>query len=120
MTSETDLDETHPASIKRAVAFIDANAHTDISLADIVSAANVGPRAVQLGFRRHFGLTPMAYLRRVRLAQVHKELTAADPYGTDSVEAIASRWGFVDLQQFEQTYRSAYGVSPSHTLRMDS
>jgi len=55
------------ATVRRATAFIEQHAHTDINMADIAAAANVSIRAVQCAFRRHLNTTPMAYLRAVRL-----------------------------------------------------
>jgi AraC-like DNA-binding protein len=111
-----DAGDAHPPAIRRAVAFIETNAQQEISLSDIVAAANVGPRAVQLGFRRYLNTTPMQYLRRVRLAHAHDALKAADP-DTDTVAAIARRWGFADLGRFQRMYRDAYGLAAGQTLR---
>jgi AraC-like DNA-binding protein len=111
-----DRHDAHPPTLRRAIAFIDDNAHTDISVADIAAAAHVTVRAVQLAFRRHLGATPLDYLRQVRLGHAHRDLLAADP-GRQSVTAIAYRWGFTNPSRFAQYYRRAYGVSPSRTLR---
>ncbi|MET0416734.1 MAG: helix-turn-helix transcriptional regulator [Actinoplanes sp.] len=108
--------DAHPASLRRAVAFIDENAHRDISAADIAVAANVTLRTLQLAFRRHLQSTPRAYLRRVRLDRVHDALRTADPEAT-TVMAEASRWGFINHSRFTAFYHATYGITPSHTLR---
>ena len=114
-----DSHDSHPAALRRAVAFIESNAHRDISLSDIVGSANVGPRAVQLAFRRHLDTTPMGYVRRVRLAHAHSDLKTGDP-GRETVRAVARRWGFAEFSQFERMYWEVYGVLPTHTLNMDT
>ncbi|MGY1714350.1 AraC family transcriptional regulator [Geodermatophilus sp. SYSU D01106] len=106
-----------PAVVRRAVAFIDAQASLPITVTDIARAAGVGPRALQLAFARHLGLTPMGYVRQVRLEGAHRELQAADPTAGDTVAAIAGRWGFAKPDRFAAHYRTAYGVTPAHTLR---
>ncbi|GAB7040452.1 MULTISPECIES: helix-turn-helix transcriptional regulator [Catenuloplanes] len=111
-----DRHDAHPASLRRAVAFIDDNAHRDISPADIATAAHVSVRALQMAFRRHLEITPRGYLRRVRLAHAHRDLLAADPRGT-TVMGVAARWGFADHSRFTAQYRAVYGVTPSWTLR---
>lgn len=111
-----DRHDAHPDTLRRAVAFIDENAHTSITVADIAGAAHVTIRAVQLAFRRHLGMTPLEYLRRVRLDHAHRDLIAADPV-TQTVTDIACRWGFPSPGRFASLYRQAYGVAPSHTLR---
>ncbi len=111
-----DRHDSHVATLHRAAAFIDGNAHRDITIAEIAEAAHVTIRAVQHAFKRHMGTTPTAYLRRVRLDHAHQELTAADP-AEQTVTSIAYRWGFPSPSRFAVYYRDAYGVLPGHTLR---
>ncbi|MVO90945.1 helix-turn-helix domain-containing protein [Streptomyces sp. p1417] len=111
-----DSRDAHPGTLRRAIDFIDENAATDIGVADIAAAACVTTRAVQLAFRRHLNLTPLQYLRRVRLALTRRELLLADPT-TQTVTAIAYRWGFAHPGRFAADYRTTYGEPPSQTLR---
>lgn len=110
-----DRRDATPTALRRAVAFIEANAARDIDVADIAAAASVSVRAVQLAFRRHLDTTPTAYLRRVRLDLVHRELLNTDPRD-GTVSGIAARWGFASHSRFTAHYRATYGVPPSHTL----
>jgi len=112
-----DPGRVTPAAVRRAVAFIDEHADRDVSAADIAAAAHVTIRAIQLAFRRHLDTTPSAYLRRVRLDHAHQQLCAASPGDGVTVTEVATRWGFVSLSRFAATYRDAYGVPPSYTLR---
>jgi transcriptional regulator GlxA family with amidase domain len=105
-----------PGCVRRAVGFIDEHADQDITVADIAAAAGVTVRAAQLAFRRELGVTPTAYLREARLARAHRELLAADPR-TETVTAVAYRWGFSSGSRFAAYYRQAYGISPWQTLR---
>jgi len=111
-----DRRDAHPATLRRAQAFIDEHAHEDITPADIAAAACVTLRTVQLAFRRHLNTTPSDYLRRVRLGHAHRDLLAASPALT-TVTAIAYRWGFPSPSRFSAYYRTTYGVIPSQTLR---
>jgi AraC-like DNA-binding protein len=111
-----DRHDAHPDTLRRAIAFIEANPHRDISIADIAAASFVTVRAVQLAFQRHLDTAPLAYLRRVRLACAHRDLVAGYPDRT-TVTKIAVRWGFANASSFAAYYRAAYGVLPSHTLR---
>jgi AraC-like DNA-binding protein len=87
-----------------------------MALSEIAAAAHVTPRALQYAFTRHLQTTPMAYLRRVRLAAAHQDLQAADPRDGDTVTSIAARWGFAHPGRFATAYRNAYGQAPSVTL----
>ena len=114
-----DRNDAHPASLRRAVAFIDDHAHRDITVADIAAAANVTIRTVQYAFRRHLATSPTAYLRRVRLAHAHRELLAADPATGATVTRIAADWGFLHPGRFARYHQAAYGCSPYRTLHRD-
>jgi transcriptional regulator GlxA family with amidase domain len=106
----------HPPLLRRSLEYIHDNAHLDITLSDIADAVNVTPRSVQYTFRRHLGTTPLEYLRRVRLERAHRELQAADP-SSDTVMAIAGRWGFSHAGRFSRVYKQVFGLPPSRTLR---
>lgn len=110
-----DRRDSRPDVVRRAVAFIDNNAHTGIALADIARAVNVSPRAVQYMFRRHLDTSPMEYLRRVRLDHAHHDLIAAAE-STSTVKAIAIKWGFTNYTTFVTRYRKTYGCSPHKTF----
>jgi AraC-like DNA-binding protein len=106
-----------PAALRRAVAFVDANAERPITVQDMATAASTTPRALQQAFARHRDTTPTGYLRRVRLEHAHRELQAADPVDGTTVGSVAARWGFISPGRFAAQYREIYGALPSHTLR---
>jgi AraC-like DNA-binding protein len=107
-----------PATVRRAVAFIDTHAADPITLDDIATAAGIGVRGLQSGFACHRDCSPMAYLRRVRMEGAHRDLQAGDRLHGDTVAGIARRWGFATPGRFAVDYRRAYGRSPSRTLRV--
>lgn len=111
-----DRTDTTPLLLRRAIAYIEENATNDIALNDIASAVHVSPRAVQYMFRRHLETTPLQYLRRIRLAEAHRDLIAGDRKH-DTVTAIAAKWGFAHTGRFAVMYREVYGRSPHATLR---
>jgi AraC-like DNA-binding protein len=105
-----------PATLRRAVAYIDADPARPMTLAQIAAAAGTSARALQYSFRRHHDTTPLGYLRRVRLQRAHRELQIADPAGGATVAGIASSWGFHAPDRFAAAYRRAFGVPPRTTL----
>jgi AraC-like DNA-binding protein len=114
----SDRRDAHGVTVRRAIAFIDENAHADIAVADIAAAAHVTIRTIQLAFRRHLDMTPMQYLRRVRLDHARHELLAADSARV-TVTDVAYRWGFPSPSRFSSYYREAYGSTPGQALRQD-
>ncbi|MFE3166081.1 helix-turn-helix domain-containing protein [Streptomyces sp. NPDC059224] len=109
-----DRGDAHPATLRRAIAYIDDHADQPITVADMAAAVHVTIRTLQYAFRRHLDTTPMACLRRVRLAQAHRDLLAA---GSGSGATVAARWGFAHPGRFAALYRDAHGTSPADTLR---
>ena len=69
--------------------------HRTIVTRDRVRVAGVGARALQAGFRETVGMTPLAYLRKVRLDRVRAELM--ETAGERSVTDVALRCGFTHL-----------------------
>ena len=104
-----------PRHVKRAIEFMQANLLQPLSLADIANAAGTSGRSLQMGFRQFRDMTPMEYLRRLRLNGARQELIDAMP-GT-AVGTTAYRWGFPHHGLFSASYAKAFNESPSDTLR---
>lgn len=104
------------ASINRAVDLIEAEPGLPWTVGDLASRAGLSTRALQYGFAALTGMSPMAYLRQVRLQRADAELRAADS-AARGVASIASRWGFTNFGRFAAAYRMRYGRTPSETLR---
>ena len=110
-----DVRSTAPGAVKRAEAYILENASRPICLEDIVQAADVPARTLLNSFRRFRDISPMSFLRDVRLAQVRKRLVS--PAENKSVTDVALEEGFAHLGRFSSEYAARYGERPSDTLR---
>lgn len=106
---------TAPA-VRAAIDLMEASPHQPWTTATLASQCHVGARALQKGFQHHLGVSPMAYLRGVRLRRAREDLRSADP-ASSSVTTIAYHWGFTHLSRFASAYRDAYGELPARTLR---
>jgi AraC-like DNA-binding protein len=115
-SNRSDEPDASSMQLRKAIAFIEANVDREIGIVDIAGAIYVTPRSVQLMFRRHLGTTPTAYVRRLRLQHVHRDLVHGDA-ATVSVAQVAGRWGFAHGGRFAAMYRQAYGCAPHATLR---
>ncbi|WP_063740125.1 AraC family transcriptional regulator [Amycolatopsis jejuensis] len=104
-----------PATLRRAIAYIEHHADEPIGLLEIAHAARLSPRGLQAVFQRYEGTAPLAYLRHTRLLRAHAELKTADPERT-TVASVAVRWGFVNLGRFAAEHRKLYGCSPREVL----
>ena len=72
-------------------------------------------RSLYTGFKAFCGVTPMQYLKELRLDRAHAELQGAS-HGAQ-VSGVALRWGFGHLGRFSADYHARFGENPSETLR---
>ncbi|HDS0918410.1 TPA: AraC family transcriptional regulator [Pseudomonas putida] len=103
-----------PSYLVRAKDFIHANAREDVRLEDIEAAAGVSRFKLFDGFRKHMGMSPMAYLKKFRLSEVRKHLLTGGR-GTN-ISTVATEWGFNHLGRFASEYRKLFNEMPSATL----
>ena len=104
-----------PAHVKRAEQYIHAHADRSISVEELARAAHTSVRSLFAGFKQYRGVSPMKYLRNVRLDRVRHELLERAP--GIGVTEVAHRWGFMQLGRFANAYQQRFGELPSETLR---
>jgi AraC-like DNA-binding protein len=110
---------TPPSSntaIRRAVELLEDQPGRAWSAGSLAREAMLSVRSLHAGFRRDIGISPMSYLKQVRLRRAYHDLRAANP-STTSVREIAAHWGFLHHGRFSAAYRNRYGVTPSDSLR---
>jgi AraC-like DNA-binding protein len=105
-----------PAAVRGAMDIIEAGAHLPLTTSTLAMQCHVSVRTLQQGFLRHLGMSPMTYVRVVRLRRAHRDLRSADP-AHSTVAAIAQRWGFTNLSRFAAAHKTMYGQTPLQTLR---
>jgi AraC-like DNA-binding protein len=105
-----------PVSVRAAIDLVESDPQAPLTLTLLATRCGVGPRALQKGFQQHLGMSPMEYVRDVRLRRAHEELRAADP-SAESVADVARRWGFTHLGRFAAAHEAKYGQKPLRTLR---
>jgi transcriptional regulator GlxA family with amidase domain len=102
--------------VKRAEDFALARMSERLYVTDLCTAAGVSERSLEYAFKDIMGMTPVAYLTRVRLHRVRQALLAAAP-GSTTVSAEALNGGFWHFGEFSRAYRDCFGELPSATLR---
>jgi AraC-like DNA-binding protein len=101
--------------IMKAVDFMRANMHQPLTLSEVAEATGISIRSLQYGFRRFRNVTPLTYLREVRLEAAQAELSS--PLNMLSIKDVALKWGFTHMGHFAARYRAAFGETPSQTAR---
>ncbi|MCT4355023.1 AraC family transcriptional regulator [Streptomyces sp. Je 1-79] len=109
-------ERLRPGPVKRAMDAVRARPEHPHTTTELAVLARVGVRRLQESFREYVGMSPMAYVREVRLERVREELRGAGP-GELSVSEVAWRWGFAHHGRFAAQYRTRFGETPSQTLR---
>lgn len=104
-----------PRHVRRVQDYLRAHAHEAVNATRLAEVAGCSLRGLYAGFQDFCGMSPMQYLRELRLDGVRADLLAS---GTAvSVSGVALRWGFAHLGRFSAEYKTRFGELPSETLR---
>ncbi|WP_175837042.1 helix-turn-helix domain-containing protein [Burkholderia anthina] len=87
-----------------------------VTVLELCRALRCSRRTLQTSFQRVADVTPVGYLRTIRLNAVRRLLRTASAQQLGVGEAAAS-WGFTHLGYFAREYRDLFGELPSQTLR---
>ena len=98
------------------IAYMEEHADQALTPQQLARVGFVSVRTLHAAFQQQLGVSPMGYLRRIRLDRVRSELVQCDPFET-RVTDVAMRWGFFHQSRFAQQYRERFGELPSLTLR---
>ena len=114
LRSRSDLPP--PRYVRNAQDYIHAHACENISIQETAAFASITARALQIGFRKYLHVTPIEYLRNVRLDLAHEELLRGS-YADVTITNVAFECGFSSSSKFAEYYRERFGCSPSDVLR---
>ena len=98
------LQELSPVAL-----YIERHYAESISMADMAEMAGISSTHFNRRFRQLLRMTPMDYLRRVRLQMAQKLLTTT----SDSLAQIAVAIGYSDQSHFTKRFREMTGMTPS-------
>ena len=110
-----DGDARRLGRLAPVLAHIEANANADLTPEVLARVGCVSVRTLHAAFQEQLGESPMAHVRRIRLARVRAELLRGDPREV-RVTDVASRWGFGHPSRFAQQYRDQFHELPRATL----
>lgn len=107
---------SHAGRLDAVIEYLREHAEQPLTPAELARVGHMSIRSLHATFQRDLGISPIAYLRRVRLDRVHDELVVGHPSELKVFE-VAYRWGFAHPSRFANMYREAFGELPSETLR---
>ena len=104
-----------PPVFKRARESLEAHAAEPLDLEKLSRTSGIGIRSLQLGFKRHFGVSISEALLDIRLEHLNARLLNAR--SGERIIDIAFDLGFTHLSRMASVYRAKFGETPSATLR---
>jgi transcriptional regulator GlxA family with amidase domain len=101
-----------PFFLKRADRYVAERIGETLAIEELARHCGVSWKTLQKAFVDSRGITPVAYVRNVRLDAARKALDEGA-----SVAEVAGRFGFRSVTTFSLEYRKRFGVPPSRTKR---
>ena len=106
------LDGAAPVSnskLRRAAELIADNYQRPLKLDEISHAAGVSPSSLIRSFKKHFGMTPHAYLTNRRVQFARAELRRGIPIAEAALAA-----GFADQAHLQRAFKQLLAATPGH------
>jgi AraC family transcriptional regulator, ethanolamine operon transcriptional activator len=96
--------------------YLEAHPGAPLTITELCERVHVSRRTLQYSFETILGISPLRYLRVLRLNTVRRELSkmvSADD--VLPIACLAARWGFCHPGEFARDYKQLFGESPSQT-----
>ncbi len=101
-------------AVERARDYIRQNLSEPIRLSDLCRHAHLQARSLEYGFRETVGVSPVGYVKMLRLGDVRRCLLSPTSLHR-SISEVALDAGFWHLSQFSVDYKRLFMESPSAT-----
>jgi AraC-like DNA-binding protein len=107
-----------PHFVRRVEDYIRHHYAEPLTIEKLAGVAGVSTRTLFAGFRDFRRVTPMTYLKSLRLDKARQALQSGEVSGVTGVTKVALDTGFSHLGRFAKHYHSRFGELPSMTARM--
>lgn len=101
--------------VQQAIRFMSRHLGQDISIDDVCAATHVSRRTLQYHFDHALHVSPLQYLKVLRLNAARRLLR--DGPSTTSIAEIAARCGYEHASRFAGDYKRQFGMLPSEVVR---
>ncbi len=105
------------AYLKLAENYIRTHLREPFTLDDLTEAVGTSSSTLLRTFKIHHGVSPMQFVKQIRLKAVRRSLLAAEPEN-GIISLVAFEFGFRQMGRFSAEYRKVFGELPSETLRV--
>ena len=86
-----------------------------LTVTDLCEGLRTSHRSLHYAFNKVLGISPVTYLRYIRLNGVRAELVSSDK--PTLISEVAANWGFWHMGMFSVYYKHLFGERPSETLK---
>ena len=97
----------HPA-VRTSCMFMAENYGREITMSQVAESASISQSHLNLLFRNCLGMTPLQYLRMIRMQAARQLLL--NPYS--NISEVAAMCGFTDIHYFNRAFRKFHNVPP--------
>lgn len=104
---------TSVAALRRALEFMRQTADARISLTEVADASGISRFHLSRIFKKHLGLSPIAYLERSRIDRAKDLIQRAEM----SLAEVAQTVGFADQSHFTRRFKHYVGYTPGAYAR---
>lgn len=111
----TEHSKRRFAAVRACEAFMRENLDKRMTMLDVSRYVGMRSRSLINAFEAVTGISPMEYLKRLRLSEVRRALIRADRSNAQIMD-VAMDWGFWHMGHFSRDYRAMFGELPSQTL----
>ncbi|TBW58163.1 helix-turn-helix domain-containing protein [Marinobacter halodurans] len=101
--------------VDRARTYVLEHSEEPLSIMDLCNHVGASRRKLQYCFQDVLGISPVSFLRIMRLNAVHRILCRVSD--EKQIQDVAADWGFWHLGHFTADYRNLFGERPSDTRR---
>ncbi len=115
LLEEGPVRSVAPWQVRLAEEYVEQNWDQPVTVEALAHVANAGIRSLFFTFKKSRGVSPMTFVRQVRLRHAQEMLMRASPETT--VTSVAYACGFSNLGHFAKYYHAAFGEHPSATLK---
>jgi AraC family ethanolamine operon transcriptional activator len=103
-------------AVQYVIEYLQVHAKKLPDMQKLCQISGVSERSLQYGFIEYLGLTPIQYLRIIRLNGAQSDLLNTSN-NKIKVSDVAMNWGFLELGRFSREYKQLFHELPSKTLR---
>jgi AraC family transcriptional regulator, ethanolamine operon transcriptional activator len=114
-TSPLKSAEARKRVVDRACEVMMSGLEEPLSTLQVCNLVGASPRKLEYCFRDVLGISPIKYLRAVRLNGVRRDLKQRSD-ARAGVRDVAAQWGFWHFGGFSAAYKRHFGELPSETL----